>query len=312
MPSVLQEIVVPADIGASKQSCTRPRIAFRVGGTSFGLFPRTDIELALDPELRDFAIAPSSCDVRVGVSWTNDLAMPPGTPRFHSGGLWSVFDESGGHQFYFLSSGLGSAPYKTAWFDPEFTHGELVLFRPYFDTGRAVYPLGYPLDELLMIHRLGRGEGVELHASGVVDRFGRGHLFLGHSGAGKSTAARIWQNEPDAQILSDDRIILRLHGSEIWIYGTPWHGDAGIASPSCAPLSQLYLLQHGEKTELVRMTRARAAAELMARSFVPQYSAQAIQFSMGFIERVACEVPCHLLRFLPDRSVVEAAYRAAA
>lgn len=312
MPSVLQEIAIPAGIAAPERSGGRRGIAFRVGGMSFGLFPCADIKLALDPELRNFAIAPSSCDVRIEVSWTEKLAMPSSAPRFDSGGVWSLFDEPGRRRFYFSTRNLGPAPYKAASFDPEFSCGEVVLFRPYFDGEHAVYPLEYPLDELLMIHRLARGEGVELHALGVVDRFERGHLFLGHSGAGKSTAARIWQSEPDAHILSDDRIILRLRGSQIWMYGTPWHGDAGIASPGCAPLSQLYLLQHGGKTELVPMTNGRAAAELMARSFVPPYSAEAIHFSMQFLERVACEIPCHLLRFTPDRSVVEAVYRAAA
>lgn len=312
MPSVLQEIVVPAGVAAPGRSGGRREIAFRVGGMSFGLFPCADIKLALDPELLSFAIAPSRCDVRINVSWTEKLAMPLSASRFDSGGVWSLFDEPGGHRFYFSAANLGTAPYKAASFDPEFSCGEVVLFRPYFDGELAVYPLEYPLDELLMIHRLARGEGIELHALGVVDHFGRGHLFLGHSGAGKSTAARIWQSEPDAHILSDDRIILRLHGSQIWMYGTPWHGDAGIASPGCAPLSQMYLLQHGGKTELLPMPIARTAAELLARSFVPAYSSHAIEFSMQFTERVACEIPCHLLRFTPDRSVVEAVYRAAA
>lgn len=308
----LQSQTASTEIATPEQRSARRRLAFRIGGTSFVLVGGHGIQLALDPGLQQFGIEANSGDVRIEVNWTNDLAMPSGAPRFDSGGLWSLFDESDGHRFYFSTPNLGTAPYKAASFSPDFARGELVLFRPYFDAERAVYPLEYPLDELLMIHRLSRGEGIEVHALGVVDRFRRGHLFLGHSGAGKSTAARIWQLEPDAQILSDDRIILRLNGSQIWMYGTPWHGDAGVASPCCAPLSQLYLLQHSGKTELVPISTARTAAELLARSFVPPYSSQAIQFSMQFIERVACEIPCHLLRFVPDRSVVEAVYRAAA
>ena len=150
--------------------------------------------------------------------------------------------------------------------------GHLLLFRPYFDESKPIYPLEYPLDELLMIHRLACGEGVEMHAVGIVDEAGLGHLFLGHSGAGKSTTARLWKSESNAQILSDDRIILRVRDGRIWMYGTPWHGDAGIASPESAPLSRLYLLEHSNHTRAGRFT----AGTRRCRAFHPQFRAASL------------------------------------
>jgi len=288
------------------------RLAFRVAGTCFNLSSGGDVHLALEPGLAPFAAEPNANGVTIAVAWTDALALPTAAPLFHSGGLWSVFEESGGYRFYFSTPHLGVAPYKAAWFDREFTRGELVLFRPYFDTQLPIYPLEYPLDELLMIHRLACGEGVEVHAVGIVDEAGRGHLFLGHSGAGKSTTARLWKAQSNAQILSDDRIILRPQDGRIWMYGTPWHGDAGIASPDCAPLSRLYLLEHSHTTELSCVSRGRAAAELLARSFVPHHSPRGLQFTLDFLDRVARETPCFNFRFLPDRSAVEAIRRAAA
>jgi hypothetical protein len=288
------------------------RVAFRVGGTSFGLWSDGNVSLALDPGLRAFTIEPSSCDVPIQVDWTDDLQIPSGTPLFHSGGLWSLFEESGGYRFYFSTPHLGERPYKAAWFDPEFQRGNLVLYRPYFDADRPIYPLEYPLDELLMIHRLSCGEGVEVHAVGIVDPTGQGHLCLGHSGAGKSTTARLWRSQPHTRILSDDRIILRAHDGRIWMYGTPWHGDAGIASPDSAPLSRIYLLEHGSKSELVPLAPGRAAAELFARSFVPHHWSKALHFTLEFLGRVAQAAPCFVFPFLPDQSAVEAIWHAAA
>jgi hypothetical protein len=288
------------------------RLAFRVAGTCFNLSSDGGVRLALEPGLEPFAVEPSAEGVRIAVDWTDRLVMPSGSPLFHSGGLWTVFEESGGYQFYFSTPHLGVAPYKAAWFDREFARGEVTLFRPYFDSELPIYPLEYPLDELLMIHRLACGEGVEVHAVGIVDEARRGHLFLGHSGAGKSTTARLWKAQSNVQILSDDRIILRLRDGRIWMYGTPWHGDAGIASPDCAPLSRLYLLEHSHKTELSSVSGGRAAAELLARSFVPHHSPGGLQFTLAFLDRVARETPCFIFRFLPDRSAVEAIRRAAA
>ncbi len=287
-------------------------LAFRVGGTSFALASEDDINMALDPGLRDFQIEPASSDIQIQVSWTKKLEIPSGEPLFNSGGLWSLFNESGGYRFYFSTPYLGASPYKAAWFDPDFQRGELVLFRPYFDLRKPIYPLEYPLDELLMIHRLACGEGVEMHAVGIVDDAGQGHLFLGHSGAGKSTTARLWKAESNAHILSDDRIILRLRGGRIWMYGTPWHGDAGIASPDAAPLSRIYLLEHSSKTELVSLAPGRAAAELFTRCFVPHHSQKGLQFTLRFLDRVTREIPCSIFRFVPDKSAVEAICRESA
>ena len=287
------------------------QIAFRVADISFNLLSG-DMRLALEPGLELFASEPAADGVKIDASWTDAMATPSQAPLFHSGGLWSVFEESGGYRFCFSAPSLGSAPYKTAWFDREFTRGELTMFRPYFDADLPIYPLEYPFDELLMIHRLACGEGVEVHAVGIVDEASRGHLFLGHSGAGKSTTARLWRVQSGAEILSDDRIILRLREGRVWMYGTPWHGDAGMSSPACAPLSRIYLLEHSHKTELSPVSRGRAAAELLARSFVPHYSPRGLQFSLDFLDRVARKAPCFVFRFLPDMTAVEAIRRAAA
>jgi hypothetical protein len=285
--------------------------AFCVAGTRFGIFS-DEIEMSLDSGLRDFEIEPAASDIRIQVSWTDRLESPAGAALFQSGGLWSLYAESGGSRFYFSTPYLGAAPYKAAWFDPEFRRGELVLFRPYFDLRKPIYPLEYPLDELVMIHRLARGEGVEMHAVGIVDDRGQGHLFLGHSGAGKSTTARLWKSESNAHILSDDRIILRLDAGRIWMHGTPWHGDAGIASPAAAPLSRIYLLEHASSTKLVPLGAGRAAAELFTRSFVPHHSGEGLQFTLKFLDRVTREIPCSVFRFVPDKSAVEAICRASA
>jgi hypothetical protein len=288
------------------------RLSYQIGGITFGLHAEGDLRLTLERELRAFALQTESCDVNLQISWADSLAVPQSTLLFHSGGLWSLFAESSGYRFSFLSPLLGMTPYKEAWFDPEFRSGRVLLSRRYFDTQRPVYPLEYPLDELLMIHRLSRGEGVEVHAVGISDESGRGHLFLGHSGAGKSTTARLWLDRPGVRILSDDRIILRARDGQIWMYGTPWHGDAGIASPDSAPLSNIYLLEHGDSNERCALPPGRAAAELFTRSFVTHHSGEGIRFTLEFLDRVAREVPCSTFKFVPDESAVEAICRAGA
>jgi hypothetical protein len=308
----LQEKLAPGRETGGPSFPSAARLSYRIGGITFGLQAEGELLLTPERELSAFAVEPGSSDVSLEIAWADSLRVPSSTLLFHSGGLWSLFAEPSGYRFSFLSPLLGMTPYKEAWLDSEFRSGRVLLSRRYFDTERPVYPLEYPLDELLMIHRLSRGEGVEVHAVGISDAHGRGHLFLGHSGAGKSTTARLWLDRPGVRILSDDRIILRAHDGQIWMYGTPWHGDAGIASPDSAPLSGIYLLEHGNSNERLPVPPGRAAAELFTRTFVTHHSGEGIRFTLEFLDRVAREVPCSIFKFVPDETAVEAICRAGA
>lgn len=63
-----------------------------------------------------------------------------------------------------------------------------------------------------------------VHAS-VVDYDGKGYLFLGKSGTGKSTHSRLWtDNIVGASLLNDDNPVVRLTDGKIYVYGTPWSG----------------------------------------------------------------------------------------
>jgi len=287
------------------------RIAMSVGGISFGVSAPSDLRLALDPGLTEFACDIPVCDVEIEAAWANDLRLPEAAPAFQSGGLWSAYQEDDGLSFYFQTAYLGSAPYKKARFDKNFTRGQVSLLRRYFDPELPVYPLEYPLDELLMIHRLSTGHGVEVHGCGVLGADGVGRLFVGHSGAGKSTTSRLWLKQPGVCVLSDDRIILRATDGHIRMYGTPWHGDAGLATQASGRLDRIYLLEHGRTNEIVPLEPSRAVAELFTRIFVPHHSPAGLAHALRFAEETANQVPVSLFRFVPDTHAVEAILRAA-
>jgi hypothetical protein len=285
------------------------RLAISIGGFSLGLWCSGDMPVALDPEQQSFLLpstANEACQVELDIAWTEGLSLPEARPSFSSGGLWSAYVSKTGTKFYFSSPAVGPMPYKAAWFAPSFERGHVVLNRATYPLDQPVFPLEYPLDELVLMHRLALGEGVELHALGLADQDGSGYLFLGHSGAGKSTTARLWMAQPGVKLLSDDRIILRKHEGKFWMYGTPWHGDAGVASPDRAPLSAVFLLEQSPTNELTPLSTSKAAAELFARAFVPHYLERGIHFSLGFLDQITRSVPCSILRFTPTQGAVEA------
>ncbi|MBN1422753.1 MAG: hypothetical protein JXP34_28515 [Planctomycetes bacterium] len=269
-----------------------PNLTLRVGGAAERFLTRR-----ADP------------DVWVRVSWADLTGQESGRKIFDSGAVWQLYDEDGGYRFRFTTPRLGEIPYKVARFRKDFARGEVLLHRPYFDPAAPIDPMEYPLDELLLVHLLSAGKGVEVHACGLIDDAGRGHLFVGHSGAGKTTMARLWEGKPETRILSDDRIVLRRTAGTIWMFGTPWHGEAGYAAPSATPLSRVHFLGRAEDParapEAIPLEPSDAAARLFARCFVPFHCAGAIGAALDVIAQVASTVPAYELVYAPDARVVE-------
>ncbi|MCK4784154.1 MAG: hypothetical protein KAV87_10415, partial [Desulfobacteraceae bacterium] len=134
-------------------------------------------------------------------------------------------------------------------------------------TNRKIkFPLSYPLHEVLMINLLARERGVMVHSCGVSSK-GQGLLFVGTSQMGKSTMANLWKNEKGAALLSDERMIIRKMKGRLWIYGTPWHGDAKVCSPERAPLEKIFFLKHAKKNSVKKIEPLEAASRLIVCSF---------------------------------------------
>ncbi len=260
--------------------------------------------LGLESAQERFQVEDARPDVRIEATFGH-TALPCDPLIFDTNGVWKVYCRDGFYRFTFSSPGYGPLPYKIARFNADFVFGQVIIHRPYFPTAREANPLGWPLDELLIGHLLGLGKGVELHAAGLIDAQGRGHLFVGDSGAGKSTMTRLWEEEPGVVILSDDRIVLRRKEGVVRMYGTPWHGDARHASPASAPVTALYLLEHGGTTRLTPLPAPQAVARLFTMSLAAFYSQDAVAFTLGFINGLVEAVPCFELPFVPDRRVVD-------
>jgi hypothetical protein len=273
-------------------------------------------DVALIPSLEPFWVDPSTADISIGVEWVVKLSKSVGRECFDSETTWRLCEEAEEFQFDLNVPVPGERPCKRLIVDSRFRRAKLQLSEESF-TGfpRAVYPLDYPLDELLIMHRLTQESAIELHGVGIVGPDGASNLFVGHSGAGKSTTARLWTSLHKVDILSDDRIIVREHpvtedsqhsdATQIYMYGTPWHGEAHFALPQRAPLQRIFVLEHGHGNVLTRLTRSQMVAELFARAFVPFHRHEYVDHALAFLERVADTVPCYRYSFEPDERAVD-------
>jgi hypothetical protein len=202
-----------------------------------------------------------------------------------------------------LSSPAMQGVYQVAILSPDFSEGEIYSVPCHWAPQQSCFPLGYPLAEIIMAGVLGQGMGVLMHACAFSDGEA-GFLFAGTSGSGKSTMAGIWGRQPGIVLLSDDRVILRRHDGEFWIYGTPWHGNARAAAAVRAPLSKVFILHHGRENVTVPLAPPQAASALFVRSFPPFWDASGVAASLQLLGEVVESAPCLQLDFLPDDGIV--------
>lgn len=274
-------------------------VRLRVGGRTLALRgPEHLPALALPRHLAPFAVARGG-DLRLDVT-TAVPPVPPGPPLFDSRGPWRVH-ASGRRRLYLFRAPLGGGR-RAALVDPSWRRGTLHL------DARAAPVAGlawaYPLHELAFAHHLARVGGLVLHASAVVTG-GRAVLFCGHSGAGKTTLARLWRRaRRGALVLSDDRVVVRRSGGRWRVWGTPWHGSGRIASPESRPLGLVCFIEQAARTEALPVEGGSAAAALMARTFPPPWDATAMARSLATSARLAEEVRAVRLRFRPRAEAV--------
>ena len=164
-------------------------------------------------------------------------------------------------------------------------------------------PISYPLDQLLLMYALAGREGACIHAT-AVDLSGKGYLFPGRSGAGKSTISRSFASKKRS-VLSDDRVVVRKIGPTFRCFGTPWAGDAEIAQNRSLPLHGICFIHHGNENRLETIKPVEAFERLMPVTSIPWYDEKVMPDILSFCEDMVTNVPVYDLYFRPGEEVVD-------
>ncbi len=165
-----------------------------------------------------------------------------------------------------------------------------------------VFPFEHPISQILMTWVLAQGRGLMTHACGVNDH-GKGYLFVGNSGHGKSTIAGLWKEH--AEILNDDRIVLGFREGRPWMFGTPWHGDYREFSSAAVPVERLFFLVKANQNKAKEVSGMRVASMLLTRSFPPIWDEKGMGFTLDLLARLVEAIPGYELLFRPDDSIVD-------
>lgn len=168
-----------------------------------------------------------------------------------------------------------------------------------------IFASEHPWSELLISRLLSRDGGVLLHSSAALLDDGA-LLFIGHSGAGKSTIAEIAE-QSGAVALSDDRTIVMLRHDEPVAWGTPWHGSFPRTAATSAPVRGLFLLKQDQIDRIATVSPSRALKELFVRLIQPRVTGPEVSRTLDTLSALVAACPVHWLHFRPTPAVIDLA-----
>jgi hypothetical protein len=276
--------------------------SLRIGDISVALIPdMLDGSYDTPPKFSGFQVE-GPADISLKIHFNQSPDVPAGDLVFDSGHGWR---QSSVQDSYVLRvSSAYRDPRLVGVFSKDFRSGAIYTGVSETNPDQFIFPFTFPLGEIYMTNLLGTGLGVMLHSCGVI-RQGSGLVFAGVGGAGKSTTSRLWQKQSTARVVNDDRVIIRRIGRQFRLYGTPWHGEGGMALPEDAPLKRIFIIKHASSNQLIPLTPAQAVHGLLARSFSPFWSTAGLKFTLQFLAELCQEIPCFEFGFLPDQSAVD-------
>jgi hypothetical protein len=193
--------------------------------------------------------------------------------------------------------------------DPEFTSVR-IRQAPRSGEEPIAYVSEYPWAEYIMQRRLGLHGGAILHASMAIWN-GVSHIFLGHSGAGKSTIAELAERV-GGLIPTDDRVIVTSGPEGVFGWGSPWHGSFPRTSPAGGEIASISLLVQDAADRVEMIDPRRGIKEMFVRTVQMRLSEREVQTTLDTLERVAGSVPFFELHFRPTTAAVRLVLDAAA
>jgi hypothetical protein len=166
------------------------------------------------------------------------------------------------------------------------------------ESGSEINPLPYPLDGLILYFLTSLKGDIMIHGSGVICD-GRGWVFTGKSGSGKTTMAGIFDHGGD-RVIHDDRLILVREGAGWRMHSTPVYRND---EPRSAEVDHLWIISHGKSNISAPLSGAEAAGLILANCIQQNWDREASARLMSSVAELAASVKISRLAFLPDNRV---------
>lgn len=150
--------------------------------------------------------------------------------------------------------------------------------------------------------------GMLVHSLALDDN-GTKVLFMGKTGAGKSTLARIFSPNEGVRIYNDDRAILKYEDESVVFYNAPWTGAYVQGyhphQNDRFKIDKIFFIHHEKDNTIRRLPPQEATAFLLRNTFPAFWHREGFMDAVGLAAAIVKKIPCFELGFVNDSKVVE-------
>ena len=140
-----------------------------------------------------------------------------------------------------------------------------------------------------------------LFHSSVVSHEGRGYMFLGKSGTGKSTHSALWlRHVGGSELVNDDNPVVRLMSDGFYVFGSPWSGKTPCYRNVCFPIGAIVQLSQAPYNRVRRLRPLEAYAALVPSISGKRWDQRVADGLHETEDLLASRVPVWHLECLPD------------
>lgn len=219
---------------------------------------------------------------------------------------WAIYRQNGHYIYHGISSRQGdSTLHRIVKTNDD--HSCLIIYNDnvredMWRSGNLHSITMFPSDQILLARLMANRWGCFLHSSGVIIN-GAGVLFIGHSGAGKSTAMDLVINSGDniaisVKHLCEDRNIVRRLNDDWYVFGTWNHYQNPRVSSASAPLRMICFLEQANENKLTRINDRKAITKHMLECIVkPFVTPDWWEKIFEILDLLSQEVPCYFMQF---------------
>jgi hypothetical protein len=139
---------------------------------------------------------------------------------------------------------------------------------------------------------------LHVHAA-VVSCEGKGYLFLGPSGTGKSTHAQLWlKHFEGTELLNDDNPVVR----DGIVYGSPWSGKTPCYRNVSVPIGGIVMLSQAPYNKIRRLSGIEAYVDLAESVGSMPWDSRISEGQHQTENTLASTIPMWHLECLPDEA----------
>lgn len=149
-----------------------------------------------------------------------------------------------------------------------------------------------------------RKQMLKVHCS-VVEDHGRGILFIGPSGIGKTTQAERWAQYRNATIINGDVGFVQCKQNEYIAWGTPWHGSSPYCENMSVPVCAIVVLKQAPENQLRLLTGFEKVTEVSSSILYPTWLEDGIELCTNLLHQLLNDLPVYRLDNRADEEAVQ-------